>query len=174
MEIDLRQEMIDLIEKRGHWFVLRQSFPGRKCQCVNPVTGDSSKDCNTCFGSGRAFIDRFVKGRKTSRTGYKQGGAPEARTPIGLASSPDAVFYVQYDQKPSQTDYVLEIALDPNDQEPVRSYKILSVFDIEEAVEFRDQGGRIEFCSLFANRMPWHQFKSTELYDPAHYPDSLL
>lgn len=174
MEIDLRKEIHDLIETRGHWIVLRQSYPGRMCPCVNPATGDATKNCNTCFGSGRAFVDRFVKGRKAARMGFRQGGASESRSPIGVASAPDGVFYIEYHEKPSQSDFVLEIALDNEYQEPLLEFKVMSVYDVNEAVEYRDQKGRIEYCALFGNRLPWHPFKATEIYNPPKFPDSML
>ena len=162
-EIDLRQELDELINKHGHWFVLRQAVPGRLCLCIDPITKDCNPRCNICLGSGNAFIDRFVKGRKSRPVRLSQTADMESRASLGIVTVPEAVFYIQYDIRPTELDFIIELALSINDQEPEIPYRSIGVYSITDSRELRDQGGRIEYFSITAQRKNWGQFEITDV-----------
>lgn len=147
------------MDKHGNWMVLRQAIPGRKCSCVNPTTQDAYPGCNRCLGSGYAYVDRFVKGRKSREVRITQSLGAETRTAIMQMSPIDNIFYIQHNMKPTNIDYILEIALDPITQQPERPYRVLSVHDISDSRDHRDQNGRIEFFSVTAELKAWPEFE---------------
>jgi hypothetical protein len=55
-------------------------------------------------------------------------------------------------------DYILTIALDPLTQEPERPYRALSVHDISDVREQRDEKGRIEYYAVTAETRAWPEF----------------
>ena len=156
--IDLREELSELVSEYGHWIVLRQAIPGRKCSCVNPVTAESRTDCNLCLGSGRAYIDKFVRGRKSRDVGIMQNIGSESRAWIGFQTSPDYVFYIEYTTRPTQEDYVLEVKLDIEDQEPAVPVVVTNIYDISDVREMRSDQGRVEFYAVTAERQSWSEF----------------
>lgn len=159
MTIDLRKEFKDTIKKHGHWFVLRQAVPGRKCACVNPQTKDALTDCGRCLGTGYAFVDRFTKGRKSRQVRITQTLGAETRTAIMQMSPTDNIFYLQHNFKPTSLDYILEVALDPITGNPERPYRVLSVHDISDVREQRDKLGRIEYYAVTAEVKAWPEFE---------------
>lgn len=86
----------------------------------------------------------------------------EARTSVGVAGTPEAVFYIEYYMKPAETDYILEISLDPLITEPQLPFKVNSVYGIMDSRELRDNKGRIEYFAITAQRKNWSQFEMTQ------------
>lgn len=164
-QINLRNELEDLIDKHGHWLVIRQAVPGRLCACVNPVTKDARKDCNVCLETGRAYVDRFIKGRKSRPVKVMNTLDMESNSPLGVLSTPESAFYIQYFMRPTQNDFILELALDEITLEPKTPYNIMSVFDITDARELRDIKGRIEYWAVTAQRRQWTSFNLSEYSD---------
>lgn len=158
MSIDLRKEFRDCIDKHGHWIVIRQAVPGRKCACANSG-GDTDSRCNRCLGTGYSFIDRFVKGRKSRQIKITQSLGAETRTALMQMSPVDNIFYIQHNFKPTSLDYMLTIALDPLTYQPERPYRVLSVAAISDVREQRDRKGRIEYYALTAETRAWPEFK---------------
>lgn len=158
MTIDLRKEFRCMIENHGHWMVLRQAVPGRKCACAANGDTSSTTNCNRCLGTGFAFIDRFVKGRKSRQIKITQSLGAETRTALAQMSPTDSIFYIQHNFKPTSLDYVMTVALDPLTQEPERPYRVLSVHAISDVREQRDQGGRMEYFALTAETRAWPEF----------------
>lgn len=164
-QIDLRKELKGLIDKSGHWIVVRQAVPGRICPCIDPVSQDAAKDCNVCLGNGRAYIDRFTKGRKSRPVKLVNTLDMESNSSLGIVSTPETVFYFEFYIRPTSNDYVLELALDPTTQEPLTPYSVLSVYDITDARELRDINGRIEYWAVTSQRRQWTQFTLSEYGD---------
>lgn len=160
--IDLRYEMDKLIDQSGHWIVMRQSVPGRVCACVDPITKDSNPDCNQCLGSGRAFIDRFTKARKSRPVKITQTLGGESRAPIMEAGAPDWIFYIEWFTRPTHDDFVLELKLGLSDIEPIQPFSIVSVYNITDVRDLRDIGGRVEYYAITGKRLPWPYFEIAE------------
>jgi len=159
MTIDLRKDFRKMIEDHGHWMVLRQAVPGRKCACVGD-SGDASSSsvCNRCLGTGYAFVDRFIKGRKSRQIKITQSQGAETRTALMQMSPTDNIFYLQHNFTPTNLDYMMTIALDPLTQDPVRPYRVLSVHAISDVREQRDKGGRMEYYAVTAETRAWPEF----------------
>lgn len=159
MQINIRKELKDLFDKHGHWVVLRQSLPGEKCSCISPTTDSPVPSCKICLGSGLIFVDRFVRCRKSRDVSLTQTLGAEVRSALRYLTPNEAVFYFRFDAKPTQADYILEVALDAKTGAPVKPFKVLAVYDISDAREHRDQNGRIEFYSVTADKQAWPEFK---------------
>lgn len=156
--LDLRKEFRSLIDKHGHWLVLRQAIPGKKCACVNLLTKEGDSRCYRCFSTGYAFVDRFVKARKSRQIRLTQTlGAEQLTGPVQMSPT-DAIFYFQHTTKPTQIDYVLEVALDPISNLPEKPYRVLSVYDISDVREQRERSGRIEYFAVTAELKAWPEF----------------
>ena len=163
MQIDFRQEIKEMFDERGHWIVLRQAYAGRLCPCVQPTTKEALKDCNLCLSSGRAFVDRFTKCRKSRKVRLTQTIGFEFATAVGTTAPPDAIFYLEHYIRPTTVDYILEIALSTEDAEPLTPFKIISVYDISDVREQRDQRGRLEYYAVSGERKSWPEFTMTEI-----------
>ncbi len=159
MNINLRKDFKKTIDDHGHWVVLRQAVPDTKCSCVIPITDGPKANCKLCLGSGYLFVDRFAKCRKSRDVRLTQTLGAETRTAIRMTSPTEAIFYFEYTTKPTVLDYILEIALNEKNGEPIKPYKILSIYDIGDVREHRDQKGRIEFYSVTAERQLWSEFR---------------
>jgi len=156
--MNLRKEFRDYIVKHGHWMVVRQAIPGRYCACRNDHSQESDPRCTDCLGTGYAFIDRFIKGRKSRQIKLTQSLGAEQRAAITQMAPTDNIFFLQHTIRPTMLDYILTIALDPLTQEPERPYRALSVHDISDVREQRDEKGRIEYYAVTAETRAWPEF----------------
>jgi hypothetical protein len=161
MNIDLRKELKQMISDHGHWIVLRQAIPGRKCSCVNDITDDPNPNCTLCLGTGYAYVDRFTKGRKARPIRITQTLGAEQRSSVGVATTPDNIFYLEYNIKPTQQDFILEIDLSATDREPLIPFRVNAVYDISDVRELRDKRGRVEYYAVTAERSAWSEFNLT-------------
>lgn len=152
-----------MIDLHGHWIAIRQAVPGRVCACINPVTKDAHPECNSCLGSGRAFIDRFAKARKSrpvKLTQASMGG--ERRSPVMEAGANDWTFYIEHNMKPTTEDFIIELRLDEQTLEPIVPYAAISIYNITDSRDLRDKNGRTEYYAVTAEKQPWPYFEITE------------
>lgn len=150
------------MDLRGHWMILRQAVPGRVCACVDPTTNDANTSCNQCLGSGRAYIDRFIKGRKSRPVKITQTLGGEIRTAITEGAANDWIMYIEFNMRPTSDDFVIELRLNENTIEPIQPFMAVSVYNIKEVRDLRDIGGRTEYYAITATQQPWSYFEITE------------
>lgn len=147
-DVDLRNEMQTIMRVHGHWGLLRRRIKDRHCSCWDPVNQEARLDCKTCLGSGYAFVDCLIRMRKQSSS------ALEAPSPAGRISETTARIWVQHKVKPDRGDFIAELAQDPESN--LRSFQIQAVvpfsvtkmYDIQDVVEMREFGGRVEFFTI--------------------------
>jgi hypothetical protein len=150
--------MDQILDKMGHWMAIRQALPGRLCSCINPVTDDALPGCSLCLGSGRAYTDRVTKMRMSRPVKITQTLGAEQRTGPIAGSSPDYIFYMDRIIKPTQGDYILELALSDTDLDPIIPFHVVTVYDISDVRELRDLEGRVEYYAVTAERQLFPEF----------------
>lgn len=168
-EVDVRYEIGKLLDKRGHYVFLRKFDTSQLCPCsrrgesdvfgsqITDNTTEADPDCPVCGGRGYLYFDYLTQAR---RLGYSAIGAfisaqeINRRTNIGELSVVNSVFFLKWDQKPTNKDQILEIEIDESTRLPVRPYNILNTFDIELAEENRDlEKGRIEYWTCYCKEV---------------------
>ena len=150
--------MADFLDKRGHWVAIRQAVPGAKCSCMDSALGEPGRACDDCLGTGRAYVDRLIKIRKSKTLQINQAIGSERSSPIGNVNAFDVLMYTSYTVKPTQQDFILEIALDSKTREPNIPIKIVQVYNVIDIQDNRDQGGRVEYYSITSQRVVWPEF----------------
>lgn len=149
MDINLRDEFAKIMLDHGHWMLLRHRVEDRYCYCYNQVTGEGSLQCPKCMGTGFAFIDSWVQGRKMTRFEI-----PEMHTSSGRMAAPLIRFWVKHTVRPDRGDFLCEVALDSDSHqysgtmEPNRPVQIVRIYDIQDVDDMREMGGRVEYFRL--------------------------
>lgn len=160
MNIDLRKEFETLMHDYGHWVVLRHALPGRRCSCISKITKEALSGCTKCLGSGRAYTDTFVKARKSRPIKFTHAVGGEALTGPVQGTTPEYIYYLRFETRPSQDDYVLEIGLTPADRDPVIPCLVTAVYNITDVREMRMDSGRVEYYALSTERQIFPDFEA--------------
>lgn len=97
LEIDLRQEMIDLFKggefvEKWEPFLIRESILDSnknkiRCTCYDPISNEGKNDCPHCFGEGFVWREKLLPGFKwmpreidlTNNNSYKSYGGAVGR-----------------------------------------------------------------------------------------------
>lgn len=144
--IDLRSIIEELADDSSWtWMALRKCDTSKKCHCA----GDSqsfekaSPDCPRCFGSGYSFTDHLVKGYAWVRS-----PGVEFRTSVGTLSTETKSAILRWHREVTTSDYLLKLASDSSTGEIVRPFKIVGVFDIQDAIPLHAKEQRVEFWKL--------------------------
>jgi len=146
-ELDLREEFYSTLYgasdevKKGQIGLIRRmrrnsSGAPIRCECRDPLTDEPSMDmsCSDCFGHGYLWDERKIVYYKNEdalrRWGY-------------------SVFYVEYDEEPTDIDFVVELE---RDTEGTPSVPIVRdrLYKIEQAEPFRSDDGRTEYWRIRA------------------------
>jgi len=167
-EIDLRSEMIDILDgtdhspQRGHWVLLRRAEKTQRCTCWNERgQGDDKwsvddrkydepkEDCTVCKGTGWLVDDELhIVRRRMIAPPIGLAGSEDA-APVGIMNVPYLAYYFKYYVNPKKEDAIIEIQNDA-DGKPTRPFVHTEMHNISIAEPFRDQKGRIEYwrCSV--------------------------
>lgn len=150
--IDLRLEIDMIFERHGHWGLIRKRVRDRKCPCFNQQTHEARSDCQKCIGTGEAYLDHLVRYRKT---GFVQ--MTESPREVGRAGGGTLVkIYLRSSVKPDRGDFFIEIAQDESSRDrnfqiqPLAPIEIVKVYDIQDVLDLREAGGRLEFFTVLA------------------------
>jgi hypothetical protein len=151
-DIDLRQEMALILDKHGTWGLLRKRVRDRRCSCWNSNTEEARSDCPKCLGTGWAFVDHFIRYRKTSLVQLTEMPMPVGRAEGGSLMK----FYMRSFVKPDRGDFIAELAQD--EESLTRNYQIqpetpltiTALWDIQSVIDLREAGGRIEYWQALA------------------------
>lgn len=151
-EVDVRQQVKDILDKRGHYAFLRKA---RKT--LSPSFGRHEASDNDPFnhGVGHLYDDYLIKIRKRPVVEMTSGPMREIRTEIGFVAPRRYIVYTTHPVVdafptlvPTVNDCIIEVTLDEATGMPKLAYNIERVYDIESTHEYRDKGGRIEYWSL--------------------------
>ncbi len=152
-EIRASEEFRYTIDRYGHWMAIRAMEPGQQCPCVRGVSEGPEPNCRICHGDGKLYTDHLVRGRVY--TPKPQIGS-ETHVPIGqvymhspmIAIEPGVVI-------PKEADFVLELAIDVDTNEPLRPYTVRKVYKIVNVSEMRDIEGKIAFFQVKGELEAW-------------------
>lgn len=147
--IDLRTELADMLDKHGHYAYLRRST-GRRCHCWDVNVREANPDCPHCTGEGWEYEDVKVLIRKSLITEKTSAAWLQKATPIGQFAVGDQIIWLQYDQKPTRADKIIEVSLG-EDGEPTLAKKIEITWEINWCQDYRDKYGRVEFWGCFCH-----------------------
>lgn len=164
-EIDLRQEMINLLDGHGKEIPkareilirrLRRDSKGKPsspCGCINPMTKEPDRDrfCPVCMGEGwlwdeiRAKAYRINVGRDIKHT------LGDSLTEPGLINVPLVVFYVRYSEAVDRGDKIVELKVDLEGV-PTTPQQRNRLFRVNVAYDYRADNGRLEYWKLFTHK----------------------
>ena len=158
-EIDLRAEIQQCLEFRGHTVFLRQPT-GQRCECQSRHTNlvkpspfaEFDISCATCQGFGYHYRDRRVKAFNRPAFGtFGLTGALQ-RTPVGGMNAADLVWYFEHDENIRVGSHILEVTGDDAGG-IVEAINIERIHEIKQPYPARDQKGRIEFWEVLAREV---------------------
>lgn len=148
---DLRAEFNKIMDDHGHWAVLRRRVNPPPSAAKHPRTHESSDPADT--GDGYAYVDEWIRVRKMTLFADR-----EDPLPAGRSSTPLVVFWCRHHVKPSRGDFLLEVSqnetsLQSSTQiQPLRPYRIVQKYDIQDVDDMREAGGRAEFFKLIVEQ----------------------
>ena len=152
-EMKMAEEMRDLIDRYGHWLAIRTAIPGYNCPCVVDVSEGPASNCRVCHGDGKMYVDHIVRAR--GYTAKPQIGS-EVHAPVGMIYIHGPTFLIEPGVvTPKVADYVLELVIDYDTNEPLRPYQIRDIFKIVNVAEMRDIYGKMAFYQINAEREAW-------------------
>jgi len=154
LELDLRNEMNELLYgsageipkgKTGILRKMRKDDDGNliRCPCRNEITDEPDRDyfCRFCHGHGYFWDEAKI-------VYYKNDDSFRKREDKVQEYESD-LFYFEYSEDISPSDFVIEIELD-NSGQPVQPIQRMKVYDIISADTFRSDNGRVEFWQIRA------------------------
>lgn len=150
-EIDLRAEIAEILENRGHWAYLRRRLQ-QKAPSFDEDVGQGRPLRDPLSWHGYLYQDEPYKIRSRPTTSEARGAADDFLTDIGRLTVRHRIFYFQYYVKPSIHDGIIEVKLN-EDGSIWQPPHIEKIFDIQLTMPFRDQGGRIEYWSVLAEEV---------------------
>jgi len=152
-EMKVAEELRDQIDRYGHWLAVRQVIPSQSCPCMRNVSEGPEPNCRICHGDGKLFVDHIVRGRVY--TPKPQIGA-ETHVPIGQMYIHSPMFMLEPGVvTPKLADFILELVIDYDTNEPMRPYQIRNVFKIVNVAEMRDLKGKIAFFQIKCEKEAW-------------------
>ncbi len=134
MDIDLREEFDELLEKWGYDIDYHRLTPLPCPQCE----GKNHESCSKCFATGKKLI------LEKKRTRRKTASVPETwprmthLRPIGNWQVPGYIYYMRYDSNPKTLDLIVE--------KTEGSFK--QILEINLVDPLRGVDGRIEYYRI--------------------------
>lgn len=158
-EIDIRSEVKEIIEQRGHYVFLRKARQQR-APSFNQRTSEAKENDPFNHGVGFLYDDYLIKIRKRPTVDLTAGGPmKEIRTEIGFSSPRTFVMYLAHPPItssptiiPDISDMIIEVTLDDATGLPKLAYNIERIYDLQAVQEYRDKHGRIEYWSVLAQQ----------------------
>ncbi|MHA2063338.1 MAG: hypothetical protein ACXABY_03035 [Candidatus Thorarchaeota archaeon] len=159
-EPDMRQEFNNFLD--GKWPEIPKAQTGllRKmkrsssgalvpCPCVDELTGEPDKDtfCSICHGEGWLWDEGFVDLYKILVRSDVGKSLNEELIGPGLMNIPVMIFYLRSSVDITLEDRVVEVELD-SEGLPVRPYRRKRLYRIGTIVDFRSDGGRLEYWKV--------------------------
>ena len=152
-EMKLSEELRDSIDRYGHWLAVRKNVPGQVCPCVRGVSEGPRANCRICHGDGKLYVDHIVRGRVYTP---KPAIGAETHVPIGqMYMHTPSIIIEPGVVRPNEADFILELVMNYDTNEPIRPYEVRSVFKIVNVAEMRDLAGKIAFFQIKAELEAW-------------------
>ncbi len=138
--MDLRKEINNIIEEKGHYVLLQRTSGKLRCVCWNERYQEASSDCPRCLGKG--FVSRIErhKVRRQLATNIISLPGKKKQTPMGQIIQDTRTFFFKHNVHPKKGDIIMEVGW--NGQRPTH---LIQAFEITNADDKREDGGRTEF-----------------------------
>lgn len=145
----LKRTFDKMVQDHGHWMLLRKAILNKKCSCTN--NDAALPGCTLCNGTGHAYIDHLVRGRRT-----KMVDSVQMTTDISLVATPRWHFYLPSNTQPNHMDWIAEIELSPTDQQPIYPIKIETYYNITDVESMRELKGELVFWDVQTEKSNWN------------------
>lgn len=165
-EPDMRQEFFNTMDGKFPEIEKKQKIVHRKmrtdssgalikCSCVDILTKEPDKDvfCPICLGEGYLWDESILDGYKVVIRSSVGLSSKENLHGPGLSNLAYVSFYFRYNMPltlfPNKVtpDKIVELVVDV-DGNPVRPYKRETIYRIGTAIDFRADGGKLEYWKL--------------------------
>lgn len=159
-EPNMRQEMENTLDGSFPEITKKQIVVLRKmrrdsagnltqCPCVDILTKEPDLDtfCPICHGEAYIWDEIFMDAYKVVIRSSVGLAAKEEIFKAGLVNIPIVSFYTRFSTPVTSDDKVVELIVD-NDGDPVRPYKREFLYRIGTLIDFRLDGGKIEYWKL--------------------------
>ena len=154
--LDLRKQVETLRKNTSfRWVALRTADLSKKCSsCLNKDQYEVGL-CKRCFNTGHAFVDKLVSAHSSlSIPGVDFSG------PIGQANTKIQYFYIEHNQRPKNTDFILELDINEKTGVPRQPFRIIRAYKINDTNPLKGIDGRTEFWRCFVEERNYDLGKS--------------
>lgn len=169
MDINLREEMGQLLNKYGYKVLLQRTSRKLHCRCWNPETNEAQPRCSICNGTG--WVNRI----ESHYTRNDQGSLPiswgsrNKDTEIGRQLQGAEVLYFNHDAFPKEGDVIYIVGWDERN----RPTHLVKAFNISYSHPHRANNGRIEYFQVHASNKvmdkDFHNFQVRKIGEIANY-----
>lgn len=147
--MDMKSTFEGMVQDHGHWMLLRKAVLNKPCSCVN--NGTIIETCSLCNGSGHAYVDHLVKARRT-----KMIDSVQMTTDLGLVATPRWHFYLAAGTQPGPKDWLVEIELSAEDQQPLYPIKAEVYYKVTDVESMRELSGVLAFWDVQTEKSNWN------------------
>jgi hypothetical protein len=119
------------------------------CDCVDSITREPDVDhfCPICFGEGWIWDEYEVDTYRINLKSDVGKSLKESLIAAGLTNIPLMIFYVRSSELITRADKMIEIWTD-TEGEALRPYRRKSLYRIGTPIDFRSDGGKLEYWKL--------------------------
>jgi hypothetical protein len=149
--MNLRLEFEKFLNKNGNWVALRKVMLNPRGQNVDSFTNEGDSSLNATTTSGYTYTDHLTLTRKSSGD-----VRPEMATQLGTATAARFAFYFRHNMNPKELDWVVELELDSTTREPIKPFKIVKYYDIQDVHEMRGPDGKIIYYKCLCESSVWN------------------
>ena len=137
---DLREKINEILDKWGHYVLIRRNDKKLHCDCFDYHTQESAvRDCAVCDGEGYVPIIEKVLTRR-----WGIGDSPDTIENPGRIARSDRIYYFKHWVNPQVQDVIYEVTWVPNPHNGIPK-SIVHVYSIHKAHAARADNGRIEY-----------------------------
>lgn len=149
LPINLREQFAGLNQSFGYDMLYVRNCKYVKCSCFNESYGSPNPECPLCFGSGYfASIEKVHCIEKSPFRGKDNNKLTQSD--IGSFDAGEIHIYAEFQTLPKNKDFLIKVTWDKHG----RPVDVLRVCEIQNAHEYRMDGGRCELCKLIAKERP--------------------
>lgn len=143
--IDIRKRIKQLLDDYSHNIVYIRRNERFHCDCYVERSGESSKECPKCFGTGfEVTIEKHRTRRKIASVPETLIGVNQLQ-PIGTSAPKAYVYYFEHDVNPVEKDLILEVIWDNNGvPRYIKNKSLISASDPQLGYK-----GRTEFYQVY-------------------------
>lgn len=112
--INMKQELIKLLESVGSWVLVRKYDKSVRCSCLRRTGGRPDPTCVICEGKAHPYFEYPIKGYMTSAAAYGSMPIGDSVIRFGTFAEEGMTFFTPVSSNLALSDQVFEVRLTPS------------------------------------------------------------